>query len=144
MNRMSRNLEQGVQAIQNGKKDEGARLIRIALKDEQLPSNLRAVGLLWLAETNEDAKFKIECYRLANQADPTNTDVSNRLSWWMSRQLPDQKTATGSMQQVGTGQIPAQNPNVGFALVEMEQEYCLSVSSWDSTDFAAAVVHSWD
>jgi hypothetical protein len=120
---MSRNLEQGVQAIQNGKKDEGARLIRIALKDEQLPSNLRAVGLLWLAETNEDAKFKIECYRLANQADPTNTDVSNRLSWWMSRQLPDQKTATGSTQQVGTGQMPTQNPNIGGTIQPAYGQY---------------------
>ena len=117
---MSRNLEQGVQAVQAGNKDEGARLIRIALKDEQLPSNLRAVGLLWLAETNDDPKFKIECYRLANQADPTNQDVSQRLAYWMARQLPEQQSGTGSMpaQQGGTNPMPAQNPQQGGNIIQ--------------------------
>lgn len=88
---MSRNLEQGVQAIQGGMLEEGARLLRIALKEDQLAANLRAVALLWLAETQPDPKFKIECYRLASEADPSNQDVSQRLSYWLSQQLPTQQ-----------------------------------------------------
>jgi hypothetical protein len=122
---MSRNLEQGIQAVQTGNKDEGARLIRIALKDEQLPSNLRAVGLLWLAETNEDPKFKIECYRLANQADPTNQDVSQRLAYWMARQLPEQQSGTGPKpaQPGGTNPMPAQNPQQGGTINPQYGQY---------------------
>ena len=81
-------LEQGIQSIQGGKNEEGARLLRIALKSNQLPPNLQAVALMWLAETNPDPNFKIDCYRRANAVDPSNNDVNQRLSHWLSQSLP--------------------------------------------------------
>ena len=116
---MSRNLEQGVQAIQNGNPEEGARLLRIALKDDELLPNLRAVALLWLAETSPEASFKIDCYRQANEADPGNQDVSQRLSYWLARELPEQNLDSERIVPItpqeydqipDTGQNPSVNP----------------------------------
>ncbi|MCA9914935.1 MAG: hypothetical protein KC496_16390, partial [Anaerolineae bacterium] len=84
----SRNIEQGIKAIQSGNYEEGARMLRFVLRDEQLDPKLRAVVYMWLAETSTDPAFKIDCYRRANQADPTNADVSQRLSYWLSQNLP--------------------------------------------------------
>ncbi|QPC82207.1 trypsin-like peptidase domain-containing protein [Phototrophicus methaneseepsis] len=82
-------VEQGIQAIQGGQQVEGARLLRIALKEDGMDARLRATALMWLAETNEDVSFKIDCYRKAITADPDNPDVQQRLSYWLSRQLPN-------------------------------------------------------
>src|SRR5690606_23428918 len=82
-----RKLEEGIQAVQGNNLQEGARLIRIALKDQNLTPNLRAVGLLWLARTDDDIKFKIECYRRASQIDPNNLQAAQLLTEAMSQQL---------------------------------------------------------
>lgn len=78
------NMDQGIKAIQAGNHEEGARLLRIALKDPQLTGKLRAVALVWLAETNPDRSFKIECYNNALTADPQNEDVRQRLALLLS------------------------------------------------------------
>jgi len=104
-----RNLEQAVQAIQNGNHEEGARLLRIELKEQQMPPPLRAVALMWLAETNPDLQFKIQCYRQANQADPNNQDAARRLSLMLSQQLPNNPPAQGNFQQGDTGPLASQN-----------------------------------
>jgi tetrahydromethanopterin S-methyltransferase subunit G len=93
-------LQQGIEAVRAGQHDEGARLIRIALKEQDMQPGVRAVALMWLAETRDDVSFKIDCYQQANQADPNNQDVNQRLSYWMSQQLPDNNP-------------PAQNPQQG-------------------------------
>ncbi len=78
------NLDQGIKSIQVGNYEEGARLLRIALKDDQLTGKLRAVALVWLAETNPDPAFKIQCYHEALAIDPQNEDVSQRLAVLLS------------------------------------------------------------
>lgn len=102
----SRNIEQGIKAIQAGSYEEGARILRFVLRDEQLDPKLRALAYMWLAETNADPAFKIDCYRNANQADPTNADVSQRLTYWLSRDLPG---TSPNLSDTGS-YIPQQNP----------------------------------
>ncbi|MCA9895330.1 MAG: trypsin-like peptidase domain-containing protein, partial [Anaerolineae bacterium] len=80
-------VEQGIQAVQNGNRDEARRLLRYALKEELSPA-LRATTLMWLAETGDDIPFKVDCYRQAAESDPQNNDVQQRLSYWLSQQLP--------------------------------------------------------
>ena len=51
-------FETGMNAIREGKKAEGARFIRIALKADELPPSVAAVAYLWLAETTDDVVQK--------------------------------------------------------------------------------------
>lgn len=82
---MSRNLEQGIQALQSGMRDEGGRLIRLALRDDPLPPQTRALALMWLAESADDAAFKVDCYTQAAQADSSNQDIQLRLQYWQAQ-----------------------------------------------------------
>ncbi len=108
---IDRNFEQAMQAIQSGNLEEGARLLRILLKEE-MPPNIRAVALMWLAETNPDMSFKIECYRQAISADPSNTTVSERLSVLLASQLPPSNPYTaGNTPSQG---MPPVNPNAPY------------------------------
>ncbi len=83
-----RSMEQGIAAIQAGNPAEGARLLRIALKSDLLTGSLRAIALLWLAETSADPEFKRTCYQDALAADPNNQDASQRLAAILSSSLP--------------------------------------------------------
>ena len=67
-----RSLQQGIAAIQAGHLQEGARLIKIALRDEMLTGSLRATAYMWLANTTEDHQQKINYYTEALTADPNN------------------------------------------------------------------------
>lgn len=83
-----RYVEQGIAALQNGQYEEGARLLRIALKDPQLVGGVRAVACLWLAETTADPNLKRQYYNEALAADPTNRDIRHRVENWLATQLP--------------------------------------------------------
>ncbi|NWG18157.1 MAG: hypothetical protein HXY41_16155, partial [Chloroflexi bacterium] len=52
--------------------DEGARLLRIALRDTSVTGGIRAVACLWLAETVSDPQSKRAYYDEALAADPDN------------------------------------------------------------------------
>ncbi|NWF70264.1 MAG: hypothetical protein HXY40_14350 [Chloroflexi bacterium] len=83
-----RDIEQGIAAIQAGKKEEGARLLRIALRNELVTGNVRAVTLIWLAETSDDRQFKIGCYNDALLAEPGNEQAKQRLGILLAATLP--------------------------------------------------------
>jgi hypothetical protein len=83
-----RDIRQGIDAIRNGNVQEGARLIKVGLKDEDISPQVRAVALSWLAETQDSVERKIDYYQQAAQADPGNQDVAERLSYYLSQQLP--------------------------------------------------------
>ncbi|MFQ3648625.1 MAG: serine protease [Anaerolineae bacterium] len=83
----SRLLELGIQSIQNQQPQEGARLIRIALRRD-LPDALRAVAYLWLAETALQPAVKLDYLRQALAYDPHNEDIRRRMSALMTAQLP--------------------------------------------------------
>jgi hypothetical protein len=101
-----RSMEQGIKAVQEGKLEEGARLLRIALRDETLVGKLRAVALTWLAETSTDPDHKTRCYKEALEADPGNADVTQRMAYLLSSQLPPKQTPLPP--QTGTGTAPIQ------------------------------------
>ncbi len=89
-----RSLQQGIEAVQKSNHAEGALLLQNALKDTTLPGNLRATGWMWLAHTNPDIQFRINCYRQAFQADPNNKQASEGLSTLLAAQLPETSTLT--------------------------------------------------
>ncbi len=83
-----RQVEQAIEAIQRGQRDDGARLLRAALADARVTGQLRAIALLWLAETESDQRFRQACYQEALEADPSNSDIQQRLQQLMNAQRP--------------------------------------------------------
>lgn len=75
-----RTMEQGIAAVQQGRYDEGARLLRIALRSPDLQGPLRATACVWLAHTIQDQQERIQLYKEALQADPQNEHAQRRLS----------------------------------------------------------------
>jgi len=78
-------VEQGIGAIQAGNRDEGVRLLKIALKNPQLTGALRAVACLWLGETTTDGNEKRTYYKDALAADPTNAAVRERVETFLAQ-----------------------------------------------------------
>ncbi|MFN8372975.1 MAG: hypothetical protein U0694_08865 [Anaerolineae bacterium] len=83
-----REIEQGIAAIQAGRYEEGARLLRIALRNDVVTGNVRAVALIWLAETSDDRSFKVNCYNDALVAEPENEHARQRLAALLASTLP--------------------------------------------------------
>jgi hypothetical protein len=81
-------MEQGIAAIQQGNLDEGSRLLKIALKSNELQGAVRATALLWLAETVSDRQQKIAYYNQALSADPTNDHARQRVAQLLAADLP--------------------------------------------------------
>lgn len=102
-----RSIDQGVKAIQAGNLSEGARLLRIALKDPAVTGEVRAVALLWLAETSAEREFKVSCYNEALAADPSNENVRQRLAYLLATQLPPEPTPPSAAPYVANPQSPA-------------------------------------
>ena len=103
-------LQQGIQSIQQGKHDEGARLLKIALKDETLAPNMQAVGWMWLAETTGDNNFKIQCYQRAAAIDPSNQIVNERLSQLLAQQLPPRPPSSPAPENTYAPPVTQQPP----------------------------------
>ncbi len=86
-------LELGIQAVQAGQREEGARLLRIAVKSGELSAALGTVAYLWLAETGDEPSFKIDCYKNALALEPNNLEAQQRLTGVMASMLPSAKPA---------------------------------------------------
>jgi hypothetical protein len=82
-----RNVEQGIAAIQAGNVEEGARLLKIAIREPDLANAMRAIACLWLAETTTDAQAKRTYYNDALAADPNNPQIRQRVEAWMASHL---------------------------------------------------------
>ncbi len=74
--------------MQAGSTAEGARLIRIALKTEQLDPDMQAIGCLWLAEAETTPAGKRARYQQALAADPGNAEAKARLNRLLMERLP--------------------------------------------------------
>ncbi|MCU0496757.1 MAG: serine protease [Anaerolineae bacterium] len=96
-------IQQGILTIQEGNLDEGARLIRIGLRDPRVSGTDRAIALVWLAETFADNERKIRTYNEALQADANNAPAKERLNALMTAGLP-------AMNPRSTGEITLPNP----------------------------------
>lgn len=108
-----RTLEMGISAVQRGSLPEGARLIRIAIKQGDLSPQMRAIAYLWLAETQTDPGQKRASYSEALAADPANVEARQRLASLLTAQLPSapqtptpSPTTTTSTQQIAAVQTP--------------------------------------
>ena len=86
-------LELGIQAVQAGNREEGARLLRIALKSGELSPQLGAVAHLWLAETGSDPQFRRDCYKNALVLEPGNAQAQERLTALLAAMLPSAPAA---------------------------------------------------
>jgi len=109
-----RTLQLGIDAIQAGSSSEGARLIRIALKHDDLPADMKAIALMWLAETQPDPIRKRDYYHQAVAADPTNADARTRLTRLMSPGA----ASTPSAPAAATAQPAARQPGQAVNLAE--------------------------
>ena len=103
-----RNVERGITAIKNGNHVEGARLLKIALRDESLQGEMRALSYLWLAETKIDRQEKIECYNSALMADPGNEHAQKRLALLGATPPPPPTTTPGAMLKQPPSGVPGQ------------------------------------
>lgn len=83
-----RMLQQGIAAIQADRPEEGARLLRGALREPVIAGSLRATAYMWLAETTRDPQEKITCYTEALSADPTSELAQQRLALLLAPPAP--------------------------------------------------------
>lgn len=86
------NMQKGITAIQQGNLQEGGRLLRIAMKHEDLKGDLRATALTWLAETKFSREEKLACYQEALQNDPNNENARRRMAALLEQSLPPMPT----------------------------------------------------
>lgn len=80
-------INNGIAAIQAGDVKRGGDILRAALTNASITGSLRAIALMWLAETSTDLSYKFQCYQLAVQADPTNQDAINRMNALAASQM---------------------------------------------------------
>lgn len=73
-------LQHGITLIRNGNPRDGARVVRAALRDENLTGLPRALGYVYLAETVASHQEKVELHNKALEADPGNADIQKRLA----------------------------------------------------------------
>lgn len=107
-----RNLELAIQAIQAGNPTEGARLIRIALRDDTMTGPLKATAYMWMAETTTDLNDKARYYNDALSVDPGNEHAKQRLSQLLTTSLPPVQTSQPQVPLPPAAQpvLPPQQP----------------------------------
>ncbi len=107
-----RTLEMGIAAVQRGSTAEGARLIRIAIKNGELSPQMRAIAYLWLAETQSDPQQKRASYGEALAADPASAEARARLASLLTAELPS-APITPTVKATQTQQLAVVPPQQG-------------------------------
>lgn len=87
-----RSLKQGIELIRQGSPNEGARMIRNALKDPMLPDKTRAIAHVWLSVAVPERAQKIEFLEKAIGFDPLNHNAQKLWADMMSDGLDDMIT----------------------------------------------------
>jgi hypothetical protein len=82
-------LQQAIELIRTGKTDAGARMLQIVIKEPELSHTFRATAYAWLAESQDDLNFKINCLNRALDSDPTNKQIQDRLNGLLAVQPPN-------------------------------------------------------
>ncbi len=94
--------------------EEGARMLKSALSSPQIQGAMRAMTLLWLAETVNDPQRKLHYYDEALSADPGNTHAAERKSRLLAANLPPasppSSTPPGGMPPYGNQQTQPSQP----------------------------------
>lgn len=81
-------LQQAIELMQAGKTEAGARMLQVVIKDQDLSHQFRATAYAWLAESQDDLNFKINCLNRALDSDPTNQQIQDRLNGLLAVQPP--------------------------------------------------------
>jgi hypothetical protein len=94
-------VQQAIAAIQAGNVDEGARLLKLALRDPALQGTDRAITCVWLAEITADPQEKLRLYDQAVLADPNNQEVRQKRQAFVTSRFmpPSTNTATSTSTQ---------------------------------------------
>ena len=106
-------LQQGIEAVQAGDMTTADQLLRTALADPNLVGRNRSIALMWLAETNPNPQFKIDCLRKAVAADSTNDAAKSHLEGLVAAQQPAPPPSGPPTSMPGTGQpttLPSSPP----------------------------------
>lgn len=120
-----RNMQQGIQAIQDGNPGEGARLLRIALLDSNLSGAMRATALIWLAEAEPNPGVKTQYYHDALAADPGNSHAKQRLDHVLSSNLPPLQTPAANSQVTMPSLPPQPAPSEPLAPAQSARQTAL-------------------
>jgi S1-C subfamily serine protease len=110
-------VEKGIEALKAGRRDEGVRLLRIALRDAQVTGALRAAALLWLAQVTDEPVEKRNYYNEAMAADPNNPQVRQIYEAYLASQFmppaPSPASSTGTYPVVPPIAAPNTLPGMG-------------------------------
>ena len=79
-------LLRAIEHMKSGELQSAVALLRAAVDDPDLDGHGRAVAYIWLAETNDDIAFKINCLRQALRHEPGNPQVQEQLDQLSARQ----------------------------------------------------------
>jgi hypothetical protein len=82
-------LQQAIDLMRTGKTEAGARMLNIVIKEPDLSHQFRATAYAWLAESQDDLNFKINCLNRALDSDPSNQQIQDRLNGLLAVQ-PEQ------------------------------------------------------
>lgn len=108
-------LQQGVAAIQAGNREEGARLLRIAIRSAQVLPQDRSMACVWLADAVDSLEEKQQWLNAALLADPNNDHAKQRLALLLNPPHQPPQVAPPAAQPYL--QPPQQYPNVGGQIV---------------------------
>jgi|GEM_PF-467672 len=81
-----RELKQAIEFVQQKNYEAGAMMLNAVLKRPELSYQNKAIAYVWLAETQNDINFKIQCLSQAQDFDPQNPMIVERLNTWLARQ----------------------------------------------------------
>jgi len=103
-------LGQAIELIQAGNLQAGATMLNAVLRRPDLDNTNRAIGFVWLAETQDDIYFKIQCLNQAQDADPNNMAIRQRLNDLLAQQPSRTPYPTQRPTQPPQGQHSSANP----------------------------------
>lgn len=106
-------LQQAIDLMRTGKTEAGARMLQIVIKEPDLTHDFRATAYAWLAESQDDLNFKINCLNRALDSDPTNQLIRSRLNELLAVQ-PQQPNQV--MQRPTALPNPPPRPSSGYDL----------------------------
>lgn len=100
-------LLRAIEQMKSGQLQSALPLLRGAVDDPDIDGHGRAVAFIWLAETNDDIAFKINCLQQALRHEPGNSQVQEKLNQLCSRQMRRHSvTPTSSLSAVRMTQAP--------------------------------------
>ena len=102
-------LLRAIEHMKSGQLQSAVALLRGAADDPDFDGHGRAVAFIWLAETNDDIAFKINCLQQALRHEPGNSQVQEKLNQLRARQMrrhADASAATSSPSGLRMTQAP--------------------------------------